>query len=363
MMKKKHIVFLLPEYYETPIGGYRVVFEYSNRLVADGNDVSIVYPYFLYFAKSSIKRKLKMVFFFFYYLFFKRMGVTKWFPLDKRIDNKFVLNLSEENVPSADIFVATAMETANFLAKYVKPDYSQKFYLIQALEDWQWGREVALATWKLRLNKIVISSWLQSISQSLNEQSVLIENGIDRTELKRIISSQQRDKYTIMMLYHKQKLKGCAEGLKALEILKLKYPMLKSIWFGCPDRPSNLPDWIDYFKLPNEVLLNELYNQSGIFIGTSYSEGFGLTVGEAMLCGCAVACTDAGGYLTMAKNRETALVSSIGDIEGLVENIVELIEDDELRYKISEAGYNFVQQFTWNKAYDKFHKYLIENPG
>ena len=76
-MNNKHIVFLLPEYYETPIGGYKVVFEYSNRLIAEDFQVTIVYPYFLYFFKSSLKRKLKMIFFFFYYLFFKRKGVDR----------------------------------------------------------------------------------------------------------------------------------------------------------------------------------------------------------------------------------------------------------------------------------------------
>jgi len=358
-MENKHIMFLLPEYYENPIGGYKVVFEYSNRLIGDGNKVTIVYPSFLYFLKSSIKRKLKMCFFFFYYMIFKRKGVTGWFPLDSRITNKFVFSLNQNHIPKADIYIATSMETAVFLNHYNQIDFTQKYYLIQALEDWQWGKEAALETWKFKLNKIVISPWLQTIANSLGEKTELIENGVDRKEIKKIIPIHEKDKLTIMMLYHKQKLKGCEDGLKALIMLKEKYPSMNSIWFGCPDKPLNLPYWIKYYKQPNEILLNKLYNNSGIFVGTSHCEGFGLTIGEAMSCGCAVACTNAGGYLTMAKHRNTALVSEIGDVEGLAKSIEELVENDTLRFQISDNGFEFIQQFTWNRAYNKFKKYLL----
>lgn len=357
----KHIVFLLPEYYEKPIGGYKVVFEYSNRLVADGYAVTLVYPYFLYFLRSSIKRKMKMCFFFLYYLFFKRKGVTKWFALDANIKSVFALNLNEKFIPKADYYFATAMETAVFLDSYKSIEPTKKFYLIQAIEDWQWGKEAALATWKLKLKKIVISEWLLSIVKSLGEDAVLIENGVDRKALKRIVPIHERDKYTTMMLYHKQKLKGCDDGLQALLILKKKYPAMKSLWFGCPGRPNNLPEWIEYFQLPSEALLGDLFNRASIFIGTSHSEGFGLTVGEAMSCGASVACTNTGGYLTMAKHRQTALVSEIGSVVGLVNSVSELIDNDELRIEIAVNGFEFIQQFSWDKAYFKFNNCLTGN--
>lgn len=352
-MKNKHFLFLLPEYYEMPIGGYKVVFEYSNRLISDGNKVTIAYPYFLYFAESSLKRKLKMLFFFFYYKIFKRKGVNVWFPLSYKVANEYVLTLSQKNMPEADFYIATSMETATHLNKY-EIDNSKKYYLIQALEDWQWGKEEALKTWKYKLNKIVISPWLQSIAEGLGEKSVLIQNGVDRPGIGKHIEIQEKDKYTVMMLFHKQKLKGCDDGLEALKIVKNKYPMLKSIWFGCPKKPSYLPSWITYYQKPDNELLSKLYNEAGIFIGTSHNEGFGLTVGEAMSCGCAVACTNAGGYLTMSKNGETALVSEIKNIQQLANNIITLLQNDKLRYEISQNGYEYIQRFTWDKAYEKF---------
>ena len=41
---KKRILFLLPSIGVKPIGGFKVIYEYANRMVADGFDVGIGYP-------------------------------------------------------------------------------------------------------------------------------------------------------------------------------------------------------------------------------------------------------------------------------------------------------------------------------
>lgn len=358
MKGERSVVFILPEYVEIPMGGYKVVYEYSNKLVEDGFDVTILFPSFLYFSRSPLKRKLKLLFFFVYYNIFSRKGAKKWFPLNDNVKEKFVLTLEEKNIPEADFYFATALETADLLNRCKKVSQDKKYYLIQAVEDWRWGLEAFIETLKYDMTKISVSPWLQSFLSSHGEDSVLIENGVDRKMLKMETDPEKRDKFLVMMLYHKQKLKAAKDGFMALNIVKEKYPELKSIWFGCPNKPSNLPDWIGYYQQPDEKVLNVLYNKSAIYIGPSHSEGFGLTVGEAMSCGCAVACTDTGGYLTMAKHKETALVSPIKDVQALAANIIELIENDKLRCEIAEKGFENIKQFTWETAYKKLRKLI-----
>lgn len=359
-MNQKHIVFLFPAYYDTPMGGYKVVYEYSNRLINDGYKVTIIYPSFLFFGKISLFRKAKHCLKFIYYLVVKKKGPYSWFQLDEKVELKFVYSLKEKNVPKADYYIATAMETAYSLNGYKNIDNKQKFYLIQAFEDWAWGREALLNTWRFDLKKVVISPWLQSVASEIGEKAILIENGVDRIGLKKIVEPEDRDKFTVLMLYHQQKLKGCDDGLKALKYVKDIYPQLKGCYFGCPARPLNLPEWIDYFQTPNENVLCDIYNNSAIFIGTSHSEGWGLTIGEAMSCGCAVACTNAGGYLAMAHNNETALVSDIGDWRSLAKNIIDYIENDEMRIRIARNGNDKIQMFTWDRAYIKFNSMFKE---
>lgn len=50
----------------------------------------------------------------------------------------------------------------------------------------------------------------------------------------------------------------------------------------------------------------------------------------------------------------TALLSEVGDAEGLANNIIKLVEDDLLRLKIAEAGWNRARSYTWERSFEKF---------
>lgn len=65
----KSVVFLMPCIGRTPVGGFKVVYEYANRLVNDGFDVKIVYPatydFSAYnatgFSDFSFKNKVRII--------------------------------------------------------------------------------------------------------------------------------------------------------------------------------------------------------------------------------------------------------------------------------------------------------------
>ena len=77
--------------------------------------------------------------------------------------------------------------------------------------------------------------------------------------------------------------------MKALETVKKEIPDLHVTMFGTPDRPQNLPEWYSYYKCPDRETHNKILNDTAVFVAASNLEGFGLTVGESMICGCAVA--------------------------------------------------------------------------
>ena len=155
------------------------------------------------------------------------------------------------------------------------------------------------------------------------------------------------------MMYHLSILKGCKYGFEALNIVKKRYPELKAYIFGVPPAPK-LPQWMTYYKQPDRQTLNKIYNTAAIYLGPSLTEGWGLTVGEAMICGAAVVCTDNKGYREMATNNKTALLSPIKDSQSLANNIMYLIEHDDERLRIAKAGQQNIAQFTWDDAYKKF---------
>lgn len=354
-MKMFRITFILPGSGSYLSGGFKVVYEYANRLVNDGFSINIVYPLAVTWNRYSLIYRAKRVYHYFRALL-KKSYKPNWFKVDPRIKQIWLPFLSRYFIPKSDCIFATGWETAVFLNKY-RFNPGKKYYLIQSLEDWCGPREKVMETWKYPMKKIVISQGLKDIADSIGQETILIENGFDFESFPLMNSVESRNKFSIIMMYHESEFKGSKFGLEALEKVKNIYPQLKAILFGTPNKPDGLPEWMTYYQSPPELF--KLYNQSSIYLGTSSYEGFGLTVGEAMQCGCAVVCTDNEGYKVLAKHEETALVSPIGDADSLVRNIIRFIEDDILRITIARNGYDYIKNYTWEKAYNKL-KYLID---
>jgi len=130
------------------------------------------------------------------------------------------------------------------------------------------------------------------------------------------------------------------------------------VMFGAYERPKDLPEWVTYYQKPTLEKHLEVNNQAAIYIGTSKKEGWGLTVGEAMMCGQAVACTDIDGFREMASNEVNALISPVGNADALARNIIRLVDDDQLRYRLAKKGMETIKAFDFEKSYVMFRDFI-----
>ncbi len=354
------ICFVLPHPADGPTGGYKVVYEYANRFAADGIKVHIVYSGSIFWTKKPIRFKLSNCVRYVQHIIQGYSG-RKWFPLDRHVREHLTLSMNYRHVPKADVYVATSPYTAWYINEYpIEP--KRKFYLIQDYENWGPGlAEILEKTYHMQLNKIVISSWLQKLlSDRYNEESTLIQNGFDFSKFHITIPPSQKNKFNISALYHTMDRKRCGDTVAALMIVKNKLPQLTVSMFGVPQRPTELPEWFRYYQMPDVETHNRINNEAAIFVSASEIEGWGLTVGEAMICGQAVCCTDNDGHKEMAIHERTALLSPIRNPNALAMNVIRLLEDDSLRLSIAAEGYKFIKRFTWDDSYHKF-KLLINN--
>jgi hypothetical protein len=348
MTKTLKIAFLLPGAASLPIGGFKVVYEYANRLARRGHTITVVHPAsagtdagLIESGRSTVRflqRKIDRSF-----------GPESWFPLDPSVRSIWVRSLAERYMPDGDIVIATAWQTAEWAANYPSTK-GRGFYLIQHLETWHGMQERVLATWKAPLTKIAISRWLVGIAQDLGEQCFYLPNGLDFHKFSLSIPPQQRAPASVMMLYHQAADKASADGLKALEIVHSHVPQLKVTLFGTPEQPARLPAWIEYHRCPPQDRLRDLYNANAVFVAPSWTEGWGLPASEALMCGAALAVTDVGGHQEYARHQETALLSPARHPEKLASNVLRLIQDPQLRFRLALAGHAYVQQFTWERA-------------
>lgn len=350
--KAKSIVFLLPSKApDGPVGGYKVVYEYSNRLVEEGYDVTLAYPLTMQFSNESVAGKLKTIPRGLKWMV-KGFSGRNWFPIDPRVKERVVLSLNERDVPNADIYIATAVRTAYYLSGY-RTDPKGRFYLIQGFEAWRDPEEYVYDSYRLGLRNIVISSWLKDLVEKTGAKTELIKNGFDFDYFRLTLPIEEKPERSVSMLWHPEERKGGAIGLRALETVREKYPDLKVRMFGVPERPGFLPEWVEYYQTPDRETHNRIYNESTIYLAPSLSEGWGLTIGEAMICGAAVVCTDTLGFLEMVTDGETGLVSPGGDAESLATNMLRLLDNPEERLRLARNGNRHIHSFRWEDSFNR----------
>jgi glycosyltransferase involved in cell wall biosynthesis len=347
---KLKVTFILPGAGYDPVGGFKVVYEYANRLVDRGHRVSIVHAAQLR-QDTSLKEKIRRSLYFYHRKATGRYHPNRWFSLNPEIQLFWLMSLNRSPIPDADVVIASSWETAECVNRY--PDSKgRRFYLIQGLETWSGPKDRVLGTWKMPLHKIIISKWLADMAKDLGVPFVYIPNGLDFKAFG--IDVPPRDRYPthVHMLYHELELKGSADGLKALEIAKRAMPDLRATLFGVSAPPPRLPKWIEYHRRPSQQMLRQLYNRAAIFLSPSWSEGWPLPPAEAMICGAALVATDIGGHREYASHEQTALLSPPKDPARLADTLLRLLRDPELRIKLAMAGNSHIRQFTWDRAAD-----------
>lgn len=342
------VTFVLPMYLNSPSGGFKVVYEYANRLAGFGHQVTVIHPRNIE-PQSGVAEAIKKRFWEYKQRLASRPLVS-WFDVNKKVGLLLVTGLKEANIPDADVIFATACETAFPVAVY-SARKGKKFYLVQSYETWNQTEEMVLASWKLPLHKIVISRSLFEIASRMGEQrrTTYIPNGIDFADFRLLAPINGRE-VRIGMLAHPNEAKGTRDGVQALELVKQKYPHLEAVLFGTEPRLDFIPDWIRYERQPAKAKLVELYNSCRIFLNPSWAEGWGLTSAEAMACGCALVTADNGGASEFSIDGENALVVPAKQPDLLADRILSLLANDHLRQKIALAGSQRIQEFTWERA-------------
>lgn len=121
----------------------------------------------------------------------------------------------------------------------------------------------------------------------------------------------------------KEKLEQLIEGLKLIERIKIEPPT-------------------------NNI--KEYYLNSSIFVSSSRWEGFGLVITEAMECGLpVVAFANSGPGEIITKNYENGILVPCEDVDSLANAILDLINNEEKRKKISKLAIERAKDFSLSK--------------
>jgi len=355
------VTFLTPEYTLGPSGGIRVVYEYANRLVARGHQVTVVHPRRLRYCPPE---KLTPYYRLRGWMTNMRNILVKptidWQPIDKRVKSLYVSSSASSYIPEGDAIFATSWMTVRSVLECPK-NRGEKFYLIQHYETWMGPKELVDATWRSQLHKVVIAKWLFDVGKQLGcHDMAYIPNAVDhdRYNLVRPIEGRPR---RVAMLFAKVPFKGAADGIEALRIARERYPDLRAVLFGATNFRPSIPSWIEYHSSPaQDFIIKDIYGKSSIFLCPSWSEGFALPPAEAAACGCAVVATENGGVGEYIQNGVTGLLSPPRNPTALAENLCLLLGNEDLRIRLAKACNNCVSRLSWDESTASLERFITE---
>ena len=334
---------ILPSFPLRAGGGHKIMYEYANRFAQSGHEVTVYHSMYVPYTKYRMPLFLRII----------RINILHpnsrpdWFPLNNTIRTKTISKIIDKTVEDGDVVFSTCFSTAYEVANLSR-NKGKKVNLIQDFEVWISSEENIINSYKLALNHIVINDYLFKILEDTNKKKpILIYNAIDSKKFYIKIPMTDRFERSICMLYSKEERKGSKFGLEAIKICKEAYPDLKVNLFSVFKKPKDIPDWIDYFQSPTNLI--DIYNNSAIFFSPSNGEGWALPPAEALSCGCALACTDIGGHAAYAIHSETALLVQPKNAIDMADKLCRLLQDNEMRVSLAENGYKYIHKFSWEE--------------
>jgi glycosyltransferase involved in cell wall biosynthesis len=110
-------------------------------------------------------------------------------------------------------------------------------------------------------------------------------------------------------------------------------------------------DVVRFLGRVNEASLPEVYSESAIFLTTSNSEGFGLSLLEAMASGCACVASDLPSHRALIEHEVSGLIYK--SRAELVSSLLDLLSSPEKVERLGAAARDVAGRHTWEKVAER----------
>jgi len=98
---------------------------------------------------------------------------------------------------------------------------------------------------------------------------------------------------------------------------------------------------------------------ANLFVHSSFYEGFGLVLVEAMICGTVVLCSNCPvGPTEVLGNGKYGVLFDVGDDKGLSENLVQLLSNKEVLQKYENVLEEQINKFNSQKVIKEYEKII-----
>ena len=208
----------------------------------------------------------------------------------------------------------------------------------------------------------------------INKKIYIVNNGVDTNSF--IPTKNKKKEDYILYTGRLETRKGLIDLIKSAKYVCQEHADIKFILTGKGTIKKYLERKISELGLKNNFYfagfvdrgtLLEYYQNATVYVLPSYYEGLPTTLLEAMSCGIPSIATDVEGSSELIKDGETGLLVPPRDPNRLAEAILRLLDDVELRERISiNARKHVVDNYDWKIITDKIeeaYKMTFHNRG
>lgn len=284
-------------------------------------------------------------------------------PVALSIEDILALNWTNQRV------VATFWLTAYLVDEIKKKSSDVKaFYYVQDYEPWFYSAveqpdivQAVKKTYDMGFHMIAKTPYLKKIVlEQENKHIDVISPGIDSENFY----PGQQDKYfgrIRLTAYYRPRTvrRGGAEVLQFIKEIKSRYAGIDIHLFGEDVEIDPLIDpYVTYHGMLSPSQVANLYRNSDIVIDLSHWHGFGRMGIEGMKCGTIPILTPSGGISIYAENGKNSFIVQKGDIESVVDRVILLAENRQLRMEMRQSAIESVARFSEYNASDDWSAIL-----
>jgi glycosyltransferase involved in cell wall biosynthesis len=121
-----------------------------------------------------------------------------------------------------------------------------------------------------------------------------------------------------------------------------------------------LADRVEFAGFVSEDEKRNLFRRTWVHMLTSSKEGWGITNIEAAACGTPTIASNSPGLRDSVEDGVTGFLVPHADVDALATRLQEVIDNTELRNRLSTQALGFARRFTWDAASQRMETFLVQ---
>jgi phosphatidyl-myo-inositol alpha-mannosyltransferase len=196
----------------------------------------------------------------------------------------------------------------------------------------------------------------------------VIPNGVDLRRYQNVppVARYRDGTLNIFFVGRFESRKGLMYLLKAYRVLRKRGYDCRLLVAGSGPQEREARRYIATRRLQGVELLGRISDEdkaryfatADVYVSPATGqESFGIVLLEAMAAGAPIVCSDIHGYKGVVRRGEQALLVPPRDVKALVDAIARVLDDADLRARMSRAGRERAIQFGWENITAKVEDY------